>query len=60
MTQTLTLKQRRELQTKMSKALKPNIKDLPTQLQRILVDDLVTAFQNRINVLKRAQAKRSY
>jgi len=25
-----------------------------------LVDDLVTAFQNRINVLIRAQKKRSY
>jgi hypothetical protein len=29
-------------------------------LQRILVDDMVTAFQNRINVLNRAQAKGVY
>jgi len=57
---TLTLKERRELSSKMSKVLKKNTKGLSTELQRILVDDLVTAFQNRINVLIRAQAKRSY
>jgi hypothetical protein len=58
--QTLTLKQRKELEARLSKAFKENIKGLSAELQRILVDDLVTAFQNRINVLKRAQAKRSY
>jgi hypothetical protein len=58
--QTITVKQRKELETKMSKALKQNIKGLSTELQRIMVDDMVTAFQNRINVLTRAQAKRSY
>jgi hypothetical protein len=56
----ITLKQRKELEAKMSKALKPNIKCLTTELQKILLDDLVTAFQNRINVLIRAQEKRSY
>jgi len=56
----LTPKQRRELQAKMSKVLKENIKGLSTELQKILLDDLVTAFQNRINVLNRAQKKRSY
>ena len=60
MNQTLTLKQRKELEARLSKAFKENIKGLSAELQRILVDDLVTAFQNRINVLKRAQAKRSY
>ena len=58
--QTLTLKQRKDLETKMSKIFKENVKELSTELQRILVDDLVTAFQNRINVLMRAQKKRSY
>jgi hypothetical protein len=58
--QTLTLKQRKDLKTKMTKALKQNTKELSTELQRILIDDLVTSFQNRINVLMRAQAKRSY
>jgi len=58
--QTLTLKQREDLETKMSKVFKESVKGLSAELQRILVDDLVTAFQNRINVLMRAQKKRSY
>lgn len=57
---TLTLKERKELETKMAKVFAGNVKGLSTELQRILVDDLVTAFQNRINVLIRAQTKRSY
>jgi hypothetical protein len=56
----LTLKQRRDLSTKMSKILKQDVKGLSTELQAIMSDDLVTAFQNRINVLIRAQEKRSY
>jgi hypothetical protein len=43
----------------MAKALKENVKELSTSLRRILLDDLVTAFQNRINVLIRAQEKRN-
>ena len=60
MRQSLTLKQRRGLSTKISKVFKLHIKGLSAELQGILVDDLVTAFQNRINVLIRAQEKRSY
>ena len=60
MKQRLTLKQRRELEAKMSKVFKKNVKGLSTELQKTLLDDLVTAFQNRVNVLLRAQEKRSY
>jgi hypothetical protein len=60
MTKSLTLKERRELESKMAKVFNGNIKILSTELQKILLDDLVTAFQNRINVLIRAQTKRSY
>jgi len=56
----MTVKQRKELEAKMAKVLKENIKGLSTELQKILLDDLVTAFQNRINVLIRAQKKRGY
>jgi hypothetical protein len=58
--QSSSLKQRKELEVKMTKVFKENVKGLSAELQRILVDDLVTAFQNRINVLMRAQKKRSY
>ncbi|MEM3602796.1 MAG: hypothetical protein QXN87_09020 [Candidatus Bathyarchaeia archaeon] len=60
MSKKLTPKERREIKAKMSEALKNNIKGLSTDFQKILIDDLVTAFQNRINVLMRVQAKRSY
>ena len=60
MKQNITFKQRKELEAKMAKIFKENIKGLSAELQKILVDDLVTAFQNRINVLIRAQEKRSY
>ena len=53
----LTIKERKELQVKMSKVFGRNISGLSTELQRILLDDLVTAFQNRINVLNRARVK---
>ena len=55
----VTLKQRKDLEGKMAKVFKGNIEGLSTELQEILLDDLVTAFQNRINVLIRVQEKRS-
>lgn len=58
--QNIIFKQRKELEGKMAKVFKENIDVLSTELQKILVDDMVTAFQNRINVLIRAQEKRSY
>lgn len=60
MNQNITFKQRKELEEKMAKVFKENIDVLSMELQEILVDDMVTAFQNRINVLIRAQEKRSY
>ena len=60
MRQSLTAKQRRDLSIKMFKVFKQDLKGISVGLQRILSDDLVTAFQNRINVLIRAQEKRSY
>jgi hypothetical protein len=56
----MTVKQRQELEAKMSKVLKGNMREISSELQKILLDDMVTAFQNRINVLIRAQKKRSY
>ena len=56
----LTIKERKELQFKMAKVFKANISDLSTELQKILLDDLVTAFQNRIKVLNYANARGSY
>lgn len=60
MKENITFKQRKELEGKMAKVFEGNIEGLSAELQEILLDDLVTAFQNRINVLIRAQEKRSY
>ncbi|MCK4424149.1 hypothetical protein KAU93_00575 [Candidatus Bathyarchaeota archaeon] len=59
MKQNMTLKQREELEAKMTEVFRGNIQTLSTELQKILIDDLVTAFQNRINVLIRVQRKTS-
>ena len=56
MKQKITSKGRKELEAKMAKLFKENINGLPTELQGILLDDMVTAFENRLNVLNAAQA----
>ncbi len=56
----ITSQQRRKIKAKMAEVFNENLKGLSTDFQKILLDDLVTAFQNRINVLKRVQAKRGY
>jgi len=55
--QQVTIKARKELETKMAAVFGGKIKNLSTELQRILLDDMVTAFENRLNVLNRAYAK---
>ena len=45
---------RKALKSKMAKALNDEIKTLPTEMQEILADDLVTAFQNRVKIVKEA------
>jgi len=58
--QNLTPNQRKELEGRMAEVFRENIDVLSTELQEILLDDMVTAFQNRIKVLIRAQENRSY
>ena len=50
-----TSKNRKQLKNKMSEALSDNINTLSTEMQDILIDDLVTAFENRFEVLNDAQ-----
>jgi hypothetical protein len=58
MKQEITIKNRKELETKMATVFGEKIKELSTELQRILLDDMVTAFENRLNVLNRVNVKR--
>jgi hypothetical protein len=58
--QQFTQKNRKDLEEKMTKIFNAKITGLSTELQEILLDDMVTAFENRLNVLNTAQAKGSY
>lgn len=57
MKQEIALKGRQELEAKMASVFGEKIKELSTELQRILLDDMVTAFENRLNVLNRANER---
>jgi hypothetical protein len=49
-------KSRKELQHKMLAVFGEDVEMLSAELQQILLDDLATAFENRLNVLNRAQS----
>ncbi len=46
-------KDRKQLEAKMANAFQENIRQLSTELREILLDDMVTAFENRLKVLNR-------
>jgi len=47
---------RQALKAKMSQTLTDEVKDLPIQMQDIFIDDLVTAFESRFAVFKKAKS----
>jgi hypothetical protein len=49
-------KERNELRNKMATVFSKKLQMLSRELQEMLLDDLVTAFENRITVLNKAQA----
>ena len=51
----LTSKNRKLLKNKMAEAFSDNIKALPVGMQDILLDDLISAFESRFEVLSEAQ-----
>ena len=57
MKQQVAFKSRKELEYKMASVFGEKIQELSTDLQKILLDDMVTAFENRLNVLNRANEK---
>ena len=48
---------RKALKTKFSQALNEEVKGLSSVMQAVLIDDLITAFENRFAVLNKAQSK---
>jgi hypothetical protein len=49
-------KTREELRYKMAAVFNEKMHVLSTEMQEILIDDLVTAFDNRLKVLNKAQS----
>lgn len=54
MTQQTSAKKRSELKHRLAKAFDEKIQMLSPDLQEVLLDDIVTAFENRMTVLNRA------
>jgi hypothetical protein len=50
-------KDRKQLEAKLANVFQEKINGLSTELREILLDDMVTAFENRLNVLNRASQK---
>ena len=50
-------KDRKELEAKLANVFQEKINELSTELREILLDDMVTAFENRLNVLKNTITK---
>jgi hypothetical protein len=52
-------KDRKEIEAKLANAFDKEINGLSTELREILLDDMVTAFKNRLNVLNNVARKTS-
>jgi len=50
-------KDRKEMESKLANVFHAEINGLTTELREILLDDMVTAFENRLNVLNNACTK---
>ena len=50
-------KEGKEIEAKLANVFDVEINSLSTELREILLDDMVTAFENRLNVLNKATRK---
>ena len=50
-------KERKQIESKLADVFQPEINRLTTELREILLDDMVTAFENRLYVLNQASRK---
>jgi hypothetical protein len=50
-------KDRKQIESKLEHVFHSEIDGLTTELRDILLDDMVTAFENRLNVLNQASRK---
>jgi hypothetical protein len=57
MKSTPLMEERERLQKVMMETFQKQVQTLNHELQSILIDDMVTAFYNRLNVMKKIQHK---
>ena len=57
MKNTPLMEKRERLQEVMMETLQKEVQTLNPELQSILIDDMITAFYNRLNVMKKVQHK---
>jgi len=57
MENTPLMEKRERLQKVMMETLQTEVQTLNHELQSILIDDMITAFYNRLNVMKKIQHK---
>lgn len=57
MKNTPLMERRERLQKVMIETLQNEVQTLNHELQSILIDDMITAFYNRLNVMKKIQHK---
>ena len=50
---------RKDLEAKLATVFDNEMNHLSTELREILLDDMVTAFENRLNVLNKASRKKA-
>jgi hypothetical protein len=50
-------KERKQIESKLADVFHSEINGLSTELREILLDDIVTAFENRLYVLNQASGK---
>jgi len=55
----IVVKDRKELEAKLAGVFQQRMNGLSTELREILLDDMVTAFENRLNVLNNASRKKA-
>ncbi len=56
MSKQINIKDRKALRNEMAEVFSDRIKALPSEMQYILLDDLVTAFENRLSVFSKVKS----
>lgn len=56
MKQSISIKKRKELKNKIAKVFENEMQSVPVSFRKIMADDLITAFENRIFALVRSQS----